>query len=270
MMLAYGDAAFYDKMGFYGVAVLVAPSNEWARLETRWLKALHEFDSALDVFHMTDFQAGARPFRGRARPDREKLLKKLVRVLCEHVTYAQACVLLPDAQRALVELNKRQGVPTLGENFYALCADGCIGLISHWLDGVSPTKQVGYAFEAGDKGLGHFRHTVEWIHSRSSLYADEMKIASIKEIPKKEDAAAQTPDILAYAATHYRLDQILEHERPAYLEQLASFIPVKVAYLDENTIRKGSAGFTSEVALALARNHNLLPRQRGSEPPTVR
>lgn len=129
--------------GLYGVAVLLAPSSEWARLEIRWLKALHEFDPGLDVFHMTDFQAGATPYRGRAREDREKLLKNLGRLLSEHVTYAQACVLLPEARKALVELNKRQGVPTLGDNFYALCADGCIGLISHWLDGIGPSKKVG-------------------------------------------------------------------------------------------------------------------------------
>jgi hypothetical protein len=47
MMLAYGDGAYHEKMGLYGVAVLVAPSNEWSRLEMRWLKALHEFDPAL-------------------------------------------------------------------------------------------------------------------------------------------------------------------------------------------------------------------------------
>jgi hypothetical protein len=200
---------------------------------------------------MTDFQAGAKPYRGRERKDRERLLRNLVRILCEHVTYAQACVLLPGAQKALAELNQRQDVPTLGDNFYALCADGCIGLISHWLDGIGPTKRVSYIFEAGDKGLGHFRHTVEWIHSRSSIYPDEMKVASIKEMTKKAETAAQTPDILAYAATHCRLDRVPEHERPAYVQDLVSFVQVKVEYLDEDFVRKGSAGFTPEVSLEL-------------------
>jgi len=262
MMQAYGDGAYYSGTGLYGVATLLAPANEWARLELRWLKALHDFDPALDVFHMTDYMAGAKPYRGRPREGRERLLNNLVRLLCEHVTFAYACVFLPEAQKALVELNERRDVPTLGDNFYALCADGCIGKMSERLNHIGPTKRIAYIFEAGDKGLGHFRHTVDEIHRRSQLYRDEMKIASIAELPKKSCPAVQTPDIVAYAVTHFRVDQITEQERPPYLKQLASFIPVQVDYLDEEFVRIGSARFTEAVSLELARQHNLFPRQR--------
>jgi hypothetical protein len=164
-------------------------------------------------------------------------------------------VLLSEAHRALIELNEPQGVPTLGDNFYALCADGCIGLISNRLEDIGPTKRIHYVFEAGDKGLGHFRHTIEVIHRRSQQYRDEMRIASIKKLPKKAEIAVQTPDILAYVVTHQQIDPFVDDARPSYLQQLVGRVPVKVNYIDEDLVRKGSAGFTEEVSLELARSH---------------
>ena len=143
MMEAYGDGARFNGTGFYGVAVLLALLNAWAALQPRWLAALHDFDPTLHVFHMTDFMAGAKPYRGRSRDDRERLLKRLVRTLCDHVTFGYACVLLPDAQRTLVQLNAERGESSLGENFYAPCADGCIGKLSHRLGEIGPTQRVG-------------------------------------------------------------------------------------------------------------------------------
>jgi len=75
----------------------------------------------------------------------------------------------------------------------------------------------GYIFEAGDEGLGNFRHTVEIIHSRSQLYRDEMKINSITTKAKTHAPAVQTPDILAYVATHHRIDPTDETGRAEYL-----------------------------------------------------
>jgi hypothetical protein len=211
---------------------------------------------------MTDFMTGATPYRGRLRKDRELLMDKLLHAICDYVKFGYACVLLPDAQKALIELNAECGVTSLGDNFYAICADGCIGKIAWRLNDIGPTKRVGYIFEAGDEGLGHFRHTVEVIHSRSQLYRDEMKINSIATLAKKCAPAVQTPDILAYGVTHCRVDQVAEHERPDYLKRLFAFVPVIVDYLDEDFVRTATAQYTEDVISRLIREHNLRPKQR--------
>lgn len=262
VMEAYGDRAQFGGTGFYGVAALLAPVNDWTRLQSRWRQALHVFDPSLDVFHMTDFMTGAKPYRGRPRKDRALLMDKLLRAICDYVKFGYACVLLPDAQKALIELNAELGTRSLGDNFYALCADGCIGKISWRLDDIGQTQRVGYIFESGDEGLGNFRHTVEVIHSRSQLYRDEMKINSITTLAKKCAPAVQTPDILAYGVTHCRADQLAEHERPDYLQRLCASVPVIVDYLDENFVRTATAQYTEGVISRLIREHNLRPKQR--------
>jgi hypothetical protein len=260
-MEAYGDASFFGATGLYSVAVFLAPANDWVRLETQWRRILRGADPTLDVFHMTDFMSPhARVFRLWTHADKEHLVSLPLSVISNYVTYGCAAVMTKDGYETMLQLHAQRtgtNLPSLGTNAYALCADACIALITERLSLIGPGKQVAYFFEAGDRGLPEFQRTVNVILSKSAQYPDENRILSVKTVSKTEAPALQTADLLAYEFTHCAPSALTDN-----LKTLVGRVPISVVYVDSELLRRGTEGYTPDVVNALAREHNLRPRQR--------
>jgi len=269
VMYAYADGAGAPGR-LYGVAAFLARANEWTGLEAAWHRHLNRMDPPLDIFHMTDFIAAKRePYITWKRTGQDKrLITALVRTIAEHVDYGCAAVLLPDGYQALLTGHAERAAEegwSLGDNPYALCADLCLGLLNLRLESTGRTsRRVACVFEAGDKGQGEWRASVETILGQSQKYREDHRIIALTTASKRDAPALQTADLLAYEYTHCRADLGKYTDR---LRALAS-LDLRSLYANKEFVDRATAGYTETVVADLVREYGMRRPQRKRGPAT--
>ena len=250
-MDAYADGSFYNRLGLFAVATFLAPVNDWAGLQIRWRRVLHEANPNLNVFHMTDLMSGkVKPYSEWTADKRVNLISDLIQIISETAIYGVAGIMRPAGYKALRTMHS-QGTSLLGKNPYAMCADTCITFIGKRLDDIGPSRRVAYTFEAGDRGLPEWNSNLTRILTSSQKYRDDMKILSVTTLTKKDAPALQAADIFAYECSH------CDGELTETLQLLAARIPMQRVYIDDTLVRRAAAGFTPEVARTLWREYSL-------------
>jgi hypothetical protein len=264
VMEAYADGAGEPGRKLYGVAAFLARPNNWIELQAGFRRRLARMDPPLEVLHMTDFLAAKRePYSTWKRTGQDKpLMDSLLRMIAGHVDYGCAAVLLPEGYETLLARHAERAAEnrwSLGTNPYAFCADICLGLINLWFESTRRTsRRVACVFEAGDKGQGEWRASVQAIVGKSQQYRDEHRIIAMTTASKRDAPALQTADILAYEYTHCRADLGEYTDR---LRALAS-LDLRSLYASKEFVDRATDGYNKTVMAELVRYYGM---QRGQK-----
>jgi hypothetical protein len=154
MFTVYLDASGNpDNTPALTVAGFIATTEQWIRLEKRWLAVLKEY--GVSALHMKDYAHSKREFESWKGDEkkRARFLNDLIAVIQPRVRHSFACTLwIPDYQAANIDNRLRKILSPL-----AVAGTTCISRIQSWAErnGI-PKNNILYIAEDGDIDKGEF------------------------------------------------------------------------------------------------------------------
>lgn len=199
-----GLSAYMDETGhsqderqrFNGMAGLIAPSDSWGKLASKWNATLKDF--GIPFFHMKDFAQSKGFFKGWNEAKRRKLFGKLI--LHMEVIYALpiGTIIPMNEFRSFIERRQQQRQQSLFAEPYFFCFMAVTALSTTYLE---------YKRAPADEKIAlTFSDQVEFRHRALQLYDEFRKTglsihrsASAPEFrDMREHAPLQAADIVAY------------------------------------------------------------------------
>lgn len=200
MLIAYFDATQTQKGRRYvAVAGCVARLTKWNAFDQEWAKLL--LDEKLPAFHMTDFEAYERNYRGWTRERHEKCWTRARNIIVKHVDFAVGRgVAYDDWVRAQSKNHILQPWDA-----FTYCANQCLHSVAIWANRNQYPGPIVYIFESGDGHNGELfklRDDIEQNPTRKM----RLKWDSLHILPKTKTNSVyplsplQSADVFAFEA----------------------------------------------------------------------
>jgi len=217
MYSAYFDESGHpDKGDYMVVAGAVADVGQWVEFEREWKEVLAPLNT--EVFHATDFEAGASPFDGLSECDKDDLFSKLIGIICRRVEKTCAGTIKLNDYKAVNRkyvFAEHYGFP------YPSCARTCMGAVEEWAHSFSiSVKEILFIFEDGAKHKGQ----IKFIAERDGIPVPDFK-------KKTEVIALQCGDLLAWLLHLTLVENTLA---PRYLKAIERLIDKAHRWRDMN------------------------------------
>lgn len=174
------------------VAGYVFQKDRLAALEDVWSAILVEF--GLSHFHMVDCAHGNGEFARLTIEQRVEVQTKLFDALKEHMDHG-ICITFDTAAAEQFQAATLHGV--VGVDPYTLCAYSALHSAGIWARKQSEPIQVAYFFEAGSANQAQANRVMHKLFDDPPV-ADRFRYAGHSFIPKRNSAAIQCADILAW------------------------------------------------------------------------
>jgi hypothetical protein len=184
----------YDPL-LYTVACWLAPVSQWKKFEKQWGSALRSV--ALEDFHMKEYEGRRGDYEGWPNIRRVNFLKRLHRIIKDHVIFGCSYTLDRSAFDALVDENWKSAFGT--KSCYGFAVFSCLDELSRWCD------RNGYE----DEKIHHvFAHMQKQGSDLDAIFNALLKEPALKQSVKltgmwskglaKDVPQLQAADILAY------------------------------------------------------------------------
>lgn len=231
VLTAYLDASGSADSQALTVAGYVSSDARLKHFGAEWFRLLRRY-RLNDGFHMTDFVAGAEPYRRWGKKREERLLEFIrvvnraaifpVSVTIPIATYSSA---LSEDQRA------RCGNP------YFVAAWGCFHEVTKWLRANRPPEdEVAYVYDQGDQGRGEVFKAFNFVYDDHELRKMH-RLISMDFQSKMRFTPIQAADILAWTVQDDVLRSIGVDRRPRP-ESLAQLRLSEILYPTPDQLRE--------------------------------
>jgi hypothetical protein len=143
-------------------ACLIAPADQWDRLNHDWKRANECED--FGVFHMADFVAKREQFSSPQWADqtkRDRTIRRLINIIQTRVQFAIACTVVKSAYDDVVAENIQHPFWTERKNHYTFAVRHCIGNIEQWRTAYHHREPIQYVFDRLSKGKGEINQQME-------------------------------------------------------------------------------------------------------------
>jgi hypothetical protein len=200
------------------LAGYISNSNGWTKFDQEWQSALDEFE--IPAFHMTDFEAGGRAFKGWARDDPRRvcLLEKLADVIDRNTTGSVAYGVSQLMFEEVVSPEVKAIVG--GAPYFFLFTNVLLGTESlmdacaKFGEGVPYDWEMNYVLARGDKGAGKVIEAYMSKKSGSRAVRKESRTVGVQIArDNSKHLALQAADILAFEGRKQVGRQLGLHDR---------------------------------------------------------
>lgn len=149
---AYFDDGGHPDSDMLLIAGFLSSADQWLLFENEWRDALEQCSLPRETcFHMTDFMAGAKQFKGWSKNQKHRLLDKLVHIAAVRCRKHFSETVFMDNYRQVNDkyaLQECHGAP------YGLLGRNLNARLSHWLKAQGSDARLLIFFEDGSKHKG--------------------------------------------------------------------------------------------------------------------
>lgn len=160
MLVAYFDAS-KTQLGrsYVAVAGCLAHLDQWMLFQLEWQNILDE--DGLEFFHMTDFEAYEKSYKGWSLERHIKCFGKIEDVIGRRTAFALGRGVAHDD----FEFAKTQNEVLQPWSAFTYCANQCLHGIAHWASNHGHKGPIIYVFESGDGFNGELISLAESIEN---------------------------------------------------------------------------------------------------------
>lgn len=187
-----------DGQGRYSPAVAVsgylATPKQWSNFQKEWKIVLDI--AGIPYFHMTDFVARVKEYKGWTQEKRDEIYQALLAVIQRNVMYGIGALVLLSDYREVINTEFRQAV--VGQPF-TFCSKMCLFAAAQWAERVGYKDSIRYVFDDGDQ------HKQDILKAHTHACTDEelsafyrFSTGSLTFGHKDKVTPIQAADILAY------------------------------------------------------------------------
>lgn len=187
-----------DGQGRYSPAVAVsgyiATPKQWSNFQKEWEIVMDI--AGIPYFHMTDFVARVKEYKGWTQEKRDQIIQALIAVIQRNVMYGIGALVLLSDYREVINTEFRQAV--VGQPF-TFCSKMCLFAAAQWAERIGYKDNIRYVFDDGDQ------HKQDILKAHTHACTDEelstfyrFSTGSLTFGHKDKVTPIQAADILAY------------------------------------------------------------------------
>jgi hypothetical protein len=195
MLSAYMDETGHssdERQKFVGIAGLLAPAANWEIFEGKWKAALAQPHFNIPHFHMTDFAARKRGYKGWSEEKRQKVFGKLMNVIESIYPLPFGSIVPLDDFRRMTKEHQ-----TLLTDPYFICFQSAVAACTTFLEHRKLSDEEKVALIFSDQI--EFRHRALQLYEKiEEIEPDSLRTASPVFRDMRELVPLQAADIIAY------------------------------------------------------------------------
>lgn len=195
------------------VAGFVFDKPRARKISRKWKAILNEPQYGLEMFHMVDCANGAPPYDVLGRPKCDRLARRLIQQIREHMDCEFAfSVKVDDFINVARIVSQETGIDWLTGygGPYTYLTQECLAWVGRWCREAAPRELVTYYFEQGNAFQSEANHFLNLLTSEPSLseWANRYHYYTHMFLPKRDTRPLQAADILAWEWMRDRTEQL--------------------------------------------------------------
>lgn len=217
----FDDSGTHAESTIAVAASLIASVEQWREFNRNWGEA--EKQEGFGAFHMADFAAGERQFKGSEWGDskKERVLKRLCNIVSTRIRLGwSTAVTKKDYDEIIVDPAFRGWC---GDFHYSFCVRQCAGSIGLWRRQQENPSSLKYIFDQMSRGKGEIMRTMDWAieNSRIESRSTGFKPLTGYSFESKADIwPLQAADIFAWTSFQ-QMQKLISHRQLSWIAEMA-------------------------------------------------
>jgi hypothetical protein len=216
----FDDSGTHSESSIAVGASLVASVDQWRHFNRNWEEA--EKQEGFGVFHMADFAAGEKHFKGWDDTKKKRVLERLCNIITTRISVGwSTSVTKKDYDDIIVDPFFRSWV---GEFHYSFCVRQCAGTIGIWRRQQKKPSSLEYVFDQMSRGKGEIMRTMDWALDKSRVESRSTGFQPLTGYAFESKAKIwplQAADIFAWASLQ-QMHKMISNRQLKWEAELAS------------------------------------------------